>query len=700
MYNDRRKKIIRISLIVLGIIIIVLIYLFIKSKQQTETTGNKGNFFLDLGSLITGKRQNPNGVSLTPNGNGLGGSNGSGNGNGSNNGSGNGNGSGSPLVLGGLPEPTPIAQNIGGGFGTNNRDLFPDNQNPNNCIGCSGSFGIGNGDLGSGGGSGNSGLGGDGLGDDGLGGDGLGDDGLGGDGLGDVSSYVYINAVPSAIHKDDEVTVTWESSNVNTCFASSFPVVPGWNGSTGKSGTKYFSLNKPTTFIIKCSTTSGTVQASDSVSVLADDVPLCKEDNTCFLGDSETGKYVSAVMEASPYIVESGDTSLLAWDTENATMCNANSVPLRDDWRGLIPQSSGETDITLPSTPVTYILTCTDGKTTGQTDVTISIDTSKIDDGRDFGDDPIDLCSRSEQERNPLCLVRDISIDEEEKILILTNEEQAILDSLMKEVAIMSPTLPSNQTSSSLDISTQTYRAILSDIEKNVSTCYDLTQNTSKNQDFIDALWERQIVGRRPLPFLGNRNPIFEIPINPGATTYIYKSKDGSTTEIKIPKNLQIASGGSKGSFKIPIIPETSTYTYTDPVRGDKTIIQIPKELQNPILQNISIYLQNLYPVKPPSAKLLKKYYDFARSPGNTWRATELGEGERDCPGRRITTTYKNDIQGTFIFPWLGDGCWYMNSYKTNEDDAQKGIYDLVPGYGRMQEQVEYGSDTKGIKIF
>lgn len=454
MYNDRRKKIIRISLIVVGVIIIVLVYLFIKNKQEAgKTTETKGNFFLDLGSLITGKRQSPNGASLIPNSDGLG------NSNNGDLGTNNTTGSGSAFVSGGLPEPTPIAQNIGGGFGTNNRDLFPDGENPNNCIGCSN----------------------------------ITPEELPVDPKEVVDSYVYINAVPSAIHKDDEVTVTWDSSNVNACFATSFPAAPGWNGSISKSGVKYFSLNKPTTFIIKCSTTSGAVQASDSVSVLADDVPLCKEDNTCFLGDGDTSKYVSVVMEASPYIVESGGTSLLAWDTENTTMCNANSVPLRDDWKGLVPQRAGETDIILPNTPVTYILTCTDGKTTGQTDVTISIDTSLIDDGRGFGDDPIDLCSRSGQETNPLCLVRDISIDEEERVLILTDKEQAILDSLMKEVAIMSPTLPSNQTSSNLNISTQSYKNILSNINVDLDACYAL----NKNPKYTDAAFERRIAGRR-----------------------------------------------------------------------------------------------------------------------------------------------------------------------------------------------------------
>jgi len=579
MYNDRRKKIIRISLIVLGVIILVLLYLFINNKQQqTNTSGTKSNFFLDLGSLITGTRPSPNGVPLVTD---------------TEKPSGDTPISGAPFVSSGLPSPTPIAQNIGGGFGTNNGSLFPDGQDPNNCIGCNN--------------------------------------------VGDTeinSSYVYINAVPSAIHQGDEITVSWESANVSSCTATSYPVISGWSGNIEKNGNKYFSLKKPTTFIIRCTTTTGTVQASDSVSVLADDVPLCEQDNTCFTGD-ENSKYVSVVMNASPYMVEPGDTSLLMWNTENATMCNANSVPLRDDWRGLIPQHAGETNIILPSTPVTYILTCTDGKTTGQTDVTISVDTSGIWDGKGTGDDPIDLCNQSGQETNPLCLVRDVPYEEEEKRLILTDEEQATLDSLMKEVAVMSPTLPSNQTASSLDISTQTYKIILSDTKINMDACYDLTQNTSTNQDLIDALYERQMIGRR---------------INPS-------------------------------------LPES---------------------------------VINKYQVKLPSEKVLQKYRDYARSPGNTWR-NKRTNGEGDCPGNRIMTQYRSDgigwwslitqelkiasIQGTFVFPWLADDCYIMNGrfYQTDteedRDDAND-IYKNIPGFGRMQEQVEYLSDEKGIKIY
>lgn len=609
MYNDRRKKIIKISLVIIGIIILVLLYLFFINKKTNSEENTRGKFFLDLGSLITGKKQSPDGISQT------GGTDTEDNK--GDNSQDNGLKNNSPFVIAGLPSPTPIAQNIGGGFGTNNIDLLPNGENPNNCIGCinpgPGDEPIINSDS--------------------------------------DSSSVFISAVPSSVHKNDEVTISWDSYNVRSCSASSFPTKSGWSGAIAKTGTKSLTINTPTTFVIKCITTTSSVQASDSVSIVPDEIPVC-DTNNCSQEEPGYEEVVSVVMSASPYMVSKDSTSNLTWDSENANTCTAESIPLQNDWRGIINQPEGDTNVTLRTTPITYILTCTDGKTTGQTDVTISVDTSGIGDV-DLGDEPTNLCDQLGQEKNPLCLAKDISSEEEARMLILTDEEQAILDSLMKEVAIMSPTLPSNQTSSNLNISTQTYRTILNDTQINASACYDLTQDGSKNQNLIDALWERQIAGRR--------------------------------------------DGGS-----------------------------LPKS----VVSN--------YPVQKPSATLLQKYRTLAQKPEYSWTrddfSIDYGDGDRFsesgansadnadynnlgdpgykfCPGRRYTALYGSvaghgqqwggeQLEGTFIFPPLLTSCYLMNAYKTDEDDAQKGIYDKVPGYGRMKEQVEYGSDTKGIKIY
>ncbi len=603
--ETKRKKIILIS--VISIIIIVIVFIFIRSRQQNTTQeGNTGfKKFLDLGSLFTGKRQTPDGINQTNNNNTGNDNNDEDLGNELN------NSKNTPFVIAGLPTPTPIAQNIGGGFGTNDINLIPTGENPNNCISCNDYPANPTEQPGS----------------------------------GDGFSSVFINAVPSSIHKNDEVTVSWDSYNVNVCTASSFPIITGWNGRIAKTGNKSFSIKTPTTFVVKCTTSTTSVQASDSVAIVPDEVPVC-DTNNCSTEDPIYNTIVSVVMEASPYLVNKNTTSNLTWDSENATSCNAHSIPQKDDWKGLIGDNEGDANVLLGEEPTTYVLTCTDGKTTGQTDVTISVDTSGIGD-TDIGDDPVDLCSKAGEEQNPLCKARDIDYEEEIKMLILTEEEESRLEALMKEVAIMSPTLPSNQTASSIEISTRTYRTILDDINKNVNSCYELT----RNQQLIDALWERGIAGRRnQLPFghVKNKGWTIKYPQMWPSQNLINKYKSASSL-IVAGKKTSLADGG------LFINSYAVNYWMQENNRRDAGL-QPAKQLT---IQEVN-----------SNPSLIPELDTFITP--SIFETIERLEGP------------SGDQEDT-------DCCAYRSKVI---------MYEWWPYYWRMQQQVEYGANTKGVKIY
>jgi hypothetical protein len=605
--ETKRKKIILISAI--SIIIIVIVFIFIRLRQQnTNQEGNSGfKKFLDLGSLFTGKRQTPDGVNQANNGDKE---------NSNNNEDGNNinNRKNTPFVIAGLPTPTPIAQNIGGGFGTNDINLIPTGENPNNCISCN-DYPVNPTDP------------------------------TEQPGSGDGFSSVFINAVPSSIHKDDEVTVSWDSYNVNVCTASSFPVITGWNGRVAKTGNKSFAIKTPTTFVVKCTTNTTSVQASDSVAVVPKDIPVC-DTNECSIEDPIYNTLVSVVMEASPYLVNKNTTSNLTWDSENATSCNAHSIPQKNDWKGLIEDNEGDANVLLGEEPTTYVLTCTDGKTTGQTDLTISIDTSGIGD-TDIGDDPVDLCSKAGEEQNPLCKAKDIDYEGEIKMLILTEEEESRLEALMKEVAVMSPTLPSNQTASSIEISTRTYRTILDDINKNINSCHELT----RNQQLIDALWERGIAGRRnQLPFgqVKNKGWTIKYPQMWPSQNLINKYKSASSL-IVAGKKTSLAEGGLF----------INSYAVNYWMNGVNRMVAGLVPARQLTIQEVNA---------DPS--LIPELDTFITPP--IFETIERLEGPA------------GDQEDT-------DCCAYRSKVI---------MYEWWPYYWRMQEQVEYGANTKGVKIY
>lgn len=736
-----QKQKIKKILIIIGIILVIVFVFFLFSKKinQNNNKETKGKSFLDLGSLFTGKRQSPEGVNQTNNDNiGTSGDNK------------DLNKKNTPFVVAGLPTPTPIAQNIGGGFGTNDINLIPTGENPNNCIGCN-DYPPNPTDP---------------------------TDPTEPPGPGSGFSSVFINAVPSSIHKDDEVTVSWDSYNVNVCTASSFPVITDWNGRVAKTGNKSFTIKTPTTFVVKCTTNTTSVQASDSVAVVPKDIPVC-DTNECSKEDPIYNTIVSVVMEASPYIVNKNTTSNLTWDSENATSCNAHSIPQKDDWKGLIGDNEGDANVLLGEEPTTYVLTCTDGKTTGQTDLTISIDTSGIGDA-DIKDDPVDLCSKAGEEQNPLCKAKDIDYEAEVKMLLLTDEEQSELDTLMKEIAIMSPTLPSNQTVANLDVSREIYDTINSDTKKDIQACFIL----NKDPILIDALWERGMAGRRqsdpkikdewikkyPQGFpsqtiLAKYRAATHISIDkePPALTrkngmFInYYAINWLVQNVVIPK---INSGAINTSTNNPSFEsvETKLNSLKTDINNIKTSGRVANEgyhqgILNAINQSINIIDDNVLADKIKKERLVTNSgYDILSGYIGILNSTNVYTGSipsgsvsnndhvknklseiiseinliqvdpltgRVKQGSSVINMYERAYEeilkdpsilielNTFITPPIYETNARLNGPSGNQEDtdccayrSKVIMYEWWPYYWRLQEQVEYGAGTKGIDLY
>ena len=229
------------------------------------------------------------------------------------------------------------------------------------------------------------------------------------------SPSVNLNANPTFVNSGNSTTLTWNSNNANSCFASSGP----WSGSKGTSGNQSVTIFNTTTFTITCTGTNGQ-QVSDSVTVTtgnsggnpnvnisASPNPVASGNqtqlfwnssntNNCFasggnwtgtkttngsefrqifgtetftitctgtngqqVSDSVTvttfggGVTPSVILTANPVIVSSGQSSTLTWTSSNVSSCNASG-----GWSGF-KASTGSQSTGALFAPQTYIITCT-----------------------------------------------------------------------------------------------------------------------------------------------------------------------------------------------------------------------------------------------------------------------------------------------------------------------------------------------------
>ena len=151
-----------------------------------------------------------------------------------------------------------------------------------------------------------------------------------------VSAVVTVNplptatltAAPGAVALGGTSSLTWSSTDANSCTASG-----GWNGTLGLSGTQMtVPITTTTVYSLVC-TGAGGATAPVSATVALIPPP-------------------SAMLTATPSSVASGQAAVLSWNSAGATSCSASGA-----WSGMLTASGTQSTGPL-SSAATYSLSC------------------------------------------------------------------------------------------------------------------------------------------------------------------------------------------------------------------------------------------------------------------------------------------------------------------------------------------------------
>jgi hypothetical protein len=162
--------------------------------------------------------------------------------------------------------------------------------------------------------------------------------------VGNPATTVALSASPTTVPLNGSTTLTWQSSNAESCTASG-----DWSGSRATQGVVTIdSLTEDSTYTLSCSGSGGT--AEDSVSVTVDTTAL------------------SVTLTADPTSVPTDGSTTLTWESVNADSCTASG-----DWSGSKDLSGTETIDGLTADSQ-FTLTCSDadGSASSSVDVTIT----------------------------------------------------------------------------------------------------------------------------------------------------------------------------------------------------------------------------------------------------------------------------------------------------------------------------------------
>jgi mannan endo-1,4-beta-mannosidase len=163
---------------------------------------------------------------------------------------------------------------------------------------------------------------------------------------GDSVPTVTLTASAASVTSGQTVTLTWSSTNADSCTASG-----GWNGTEPTSGSaSSAALSASTDFTLTCSSSSGSASQTASVAL------------------STSANTPGVTLHASPTSVASGGTSTLTWSTNDVASCTASG-----GWSGSVATSGSQSTGAI-TTPTAYTLTCTgsDGSATDSVNVTLS----------------------------------------------------------------------------------------------------------------------------------------------------------------------------------------------------------------------------------------------------------------------------------------------------------------------------------------
>ena len=142
---------------------------------------------------------------------------------------------------------------------------------------------------------------------------------------------VTLSADPTAVSLQGSTTLQWTAANAASCTASG-----GWSGARGLSGSETVGpLAATTTFVLTCTGSGGSASQSVSVAV----------------ANGSPAPTVS--ISASPASIAAGESTSLAWQSTNATGCEASG-----GWSGIKATSGNETVGPVQASSV-YTLSCT-----------------------------------------------------------------------------------------------------------------------------------------------------------------------------------------------------------------------------------------------------------------------------------------------------------------------------------------------------
>jgi len=154
---------------------------------------------------------------------------------------------------------------------------------------------------------------------------------------------VNVTVSPSTIDQGQSATISWSSTDANSCTASG-----GWSGARGTSGSESVSPSVTTSYTLNCSGDGG--NASDSVAVTV---------NAPFPAPAVS-------VTASPSTIDQGQSATISWNSTDATSCTASG-----GWSGARGSSGSES--VSPTATASYTLTCSGDGGSANDSVTVIV---------------------------------------------------------------------------------------------------------------------------------------------------------------------------------------------------------------------------------------------------------------------------------------------------------------------------------------
>ena len=154
-----------------------------------------------------------------------------------------------------------------------------------------------------------------------------------------------LGASPSTIDEGQSSTLTWSSSNANSCSASG-----AWSGAKATSGSEVVSPGSTANYTITCNGDGGSANDSQTVTVNGATPPPTP----------------TAILGASPSTIDEGQSSTLTWSSSDADSCTASGA-----WSGA--KASSGSEVVSPGSTANYTITCTGAGGSANDSATVTV---------------------------------------------------------------------------------------------------------------------------------------------------------------------------------------------------------------------------------------------------------------------------------------------------------------------------------------